>query len=74
MEPDETSDGEVLDGPAAGRHPHILADSQVTTALKKVGPFALENDIEVVATDTDSLRAAVDRQAADVLLIEHGIP
>lgn len=73
---DETPDSEFLDGrlkPGAIRI--ILADSQVIYRVGIHKIFALENDIEVVAqTDTlDSLRAAVDRQAADVLLIEHGL-
>src|ERR1700722_6262081 len=72
----ETPDSEFLDGrlkPGAIRI--ILADSQVIYRVGIHKIFALENDIEVVAqTDTlDSLRAAVDRQAADVLLIEHGL-
>lgn len=70
---DETPDGEVLDGPVKpGTIRVVLADSE---AIYRVGIrriFTLEDDIRVVAEadSLESLRAAIVRHPADVVLVE----
>jgi two-component system nitrate/nitrite response regulator NarL len=73
MEPDETSDGEVLDGPVkSGTIRVVLADSQAIyrVGIRKI--FGLEDDIRVVAQadSLENLRAAIERHPADVVLVE----
>ncbi len=73
---DETPDGEILDTPVKpGTIRIILADSQAIyrVGIRKI--FALEDDIRVVAQadSLDNLRAALERQPADVVLIEGGL-
>jgi DNA-binding NarL/FixJ family response regulator len=73
---DETPDGEILDSPVKpGTIRIILADSQAIyrVGIRKI--FALEDDIRVVAQadSLENLRAALERQPADVVLIEGGL-
>jgi DNA-binding NarL/FixJ family response regulator len=73
---DETPDGEILDTPVKpGTIRIILADSQAIyrVGIRKI--FALEDDIRVVAQadSLDNLRLALERQPADVVLIEGGL-
>jgi DNA-binding NarL/FixJ family response regulator len=73
---DETPDGEILDTPVKpGTIRIILADSQAIyrVGIRKI--FALEDDIRVVAQadSLENLRAALERQPADVVLIEGGL-
>jgi len=73
---DETPDGEILDSPVKpGTTRIILADSQAIyrVGIRKI--FALEDDIRVVAQadSLENLRAALERQPADVVLIEGGL-
>ena len=73
MEPDETPDSEVPDGPVKpGTICVILADSQ---AIYRVGIsriLALEGDIRVVAQadSLEHLRVAIERHPTDVVLVE----
>ncbi len=73
MELDETPDGEVLDEPVKpGTIRVVLADSE---AIYRVGVrkiFGLEDDIRVVAQadSLENLRAAIERQPTDVVLVE----
>jgi two-component system nitrate/nitrite response regulator NarL len=73
MEPDQTSDGEVLDGPVKpGTIRVVLADSQAIyrVGIRKI--FGLEDDIRVVAQadSLENLRLAIERHPADVVLVE----
>jgi DNA-binding NarL/FixJ family response regulator len=73
---DETPDGEILETPVKpGTVRIILADSQAIyrVGIRKI--FALEDDIRVVAQadSLENLRAALERQPADVVLIEGGL-
>jgi len=73
---DETPDGEILDAPVKpGTIRIILADSQAIyrVGIRKI--FALEDDIRVVAQadSLENLRLALERQPADVVLIEGGL-
>ena len=73
MEPDETADGDVLDGPVKpGTIRVVLADSQAIyrVGIRKI--FGLEDDIRVVAQaeSLENLRLAIERQPADVVLVE----
>jgi two-component system nitrate/nitrite response regulator NarL len=73
---DETPDGEILDTPVKpGTIRIILADSQAIyrVGIRKI--FALEDDIRVVAQadSLENLRLALERQPADVVLIEGGL-
>ena len=73
---DETPDGEILDSPVKpGSIRIILADSQAIyrVGIRKI--FALEDDIRVVAQadSLENLRLALERQPADVVLIEGGL-
>ena len=73
---DETPDGEILDSPVKpGTIRIILADSQAIyrVGIRKI--FALEDDIRVVAQadSLENLRAALERQPSDVVLIEGGL-
>ena len=73
---DETPDGEILDSPVKpGTIRIILADSQAIyrVGIRKI--FALEDDIRVVAQadSLENLRLALERQPADVVLIEGGL-
>jgi DNA-binding NarL/FixJ family response regulator len=73
MEPDETSDGEVLDGPVKpGTIRVVLADSQAIyrVGIRKI--FGLEDEIRVVAqaNSLENLRLAIERHPADVVLVE----
>ena len=73
---DETPDGEILETPVKpGTIRIILADSQAIyrVGIRKI--FALEDDIRVVAQadSLENLRAALERQPADVVLIEGGL-
>ena len=73
---DETPDGEILDTPVKpGSIRIILADSQAIyrVGIRKI--FALEDDIRVVAQadSLENLRLALERQPADVVLIEGGL-
>ena len=73
---DETPDGEILETPVKpGTVRIILADSQAIyrAGIRKI--FALEDDIRVVAQadSLENLRAALERQPADVVLIEGGL-
>ena len=68
MEPDETLDGPVK----AGTIRVVLADSQAIyrVGIRKI--FGLEDDIRVVAQadSLENLRAAIERQPTDVVLVE----
>jgi DNA-binding NarL/FixJ family response regulator len=73
MEPDETPDGDVLDGPVRpGTIRVVLADSQAIyrVGIRKI--FGLEEDIRVVAQaeSAENLRLAIDRHPCDVALVE----
>jgi DNA-binding NarL/FixJ family response regulator len=73
MEPDETLDGDVLDGPVKpGTIRIVLADSQsiYRVGIRKI--FGLEDDIRIVAQadSLENLRAAIERQPTDVVLVE----
>src|ERR1700675_3870316 len=73
MEPDETSDSEVLDGPVKpGTIRVVLADSQAIyrVGIRKI--FGLEDDIRVVAQadSLENLRVAIERHPSDVVLVE----
>jgi DNA-binding NarL/FixJ family response regulator len=73
---DETSEGEVLDGPVRpGAIRIILADSQAIyrVGIRKI--FALEDDLRVVAQadSLENLRAAIERYPTDVVLLEGGL-
>jgi DNA-binding NarL/FixJ family response regulator len=73
MEPDETPDGEDLDGPVKpGTIRVVLADSQsiYRVGIRKI--FGLEDDIRVVAQadSLENLRLAIERHPADVVLVE----
>jgi two-component system, NarL family, nitrate/nitrite response regulator NarL len=73
---DETPDGEILDAPLKpGTVRIILADSQAIyrVGIRKI--FALEDDVRVVAQadSIDSLRSALERHPADVVLLEGGL-
>ena len=73
MEPDETPDGEVLDGPVKpGTIRVVLADSQAIyrVGIRKI--FGLEDDIRVVAqaNSLENLRVAIERHPTDVVLVE----
>ena len=73
MEPDETSDDEVLDGPVKpGTIRVVLADSQAIyrVGIRKI--FGLEDDIRVVAQadSLENLRNAIERHRSDVVLVE----
>lgn len=73
MEPDETSDGELLDGPVKpGTIRVVLADSQAIYRLGIRKIFGLEDDIRVVAQadSLENLRFAIERHPADVVLVE----
>lgn len=77
MEPlDDSSEGEVLDGPVKpGTIRIILADSQAIyrVGIRKV--FAVEDDLRVVAQadSLENLRAAIQRYPTDVVLLEGGL-
>jgi DNA-binding NarL/FixJ family response regulator len=73
MEPDETPNGDVLDGPVKpGTIRVVLADSQAIyrVGIRKI--LGLEDDIRVVAqaNSLENLRAAIERQPTDVVLVE----
>jgi two-component system nitrate/nitrite response regulator NarL len=73
MEPDETLNGEDLDGPVKpGTIRVVLADSQsiYRVGIRKI--FGLEDDIRVVAQadSLENLRLAIERHPADVVLVE----
>jgi two-component system nitrate/nitrite response regulator NarL len=73
MEPDETPSGDVLEGPVKpGTIRVVLADSQAIyrVGIRKI--FGLEDDIRVVAQaeSLENLRAAIERQPTDVVLVE----
>jgi two-component system nitrate/nitrite response regulator NarL len=73
MEPDETPNGDVLDGPVKpGTIRVVLADSQAIyrVGIRKI--LGLEDDIRVVAQadSLENLRAAIERQPPDVVLVE----
>ena len=73
MEPDKTSDSEVLDGPVKpGTIRVVLADSQAIyrVGIRKI--FELEDDIRVVAQadSLENLRVAIERHPSDVVLVE----
>ena len=73
MEPDETPDGEVLDGPVKpGTIRVVLADSQAIyrVGIRKI--FGLEDDIRVVAQaeSLENLHLAIERHPCDVVLVE----
>jgi two-component system, NarL family, nitrate/nitrite response regulator NarL len=70
---DETPNGEVLDEPIKpGAIRVVLADSQAIyrVGIRKI--FGLEDDIRVVAQadSLENLRAAIERQPTDVVLVE----
>jgi two-component system nitrate/nitrite response regulator NarL len=73
MEPDETSNGDVLDGQVKpGTIRVVLADSQsiYRVGIRKI--LGLEDDIRVVAQadSLENLRPAVERHPTDVALVE----
>jgi DNA-binding NarL/FixJ family response regulator len=73
MEPDETLDGNVLDGPVKpGTIRVVLADSQAVYRVGIRQIFGLEDDIRVVAQadSLENLRVAIKRQPSDVVLVE----
>ena len=72
MEPDETND-DVLNGPVKpGSIRVVLADSQAIYRIGIRKIFGLEDDIRVVAQaeSMENLRAAIERQPTDVVLLE----